>query len=304
MVAIQAISKSFGKIKALDDVSIDIPEKCIFGFVGPDGSGKTTLFRIITTLLIPDKGTVLVDGFDTVRDYKGIRTFIGYMPGRFSLYMDLTVEENLNFYATIFGTTLSENYRFIQSVYSHIEPFKKRLAGHLSGGMKQKLALSCALIHHPRLLVLDEPTTGVDAVSRKEFWELLHELRNTGMTIIVSTPYMDEAGKCDEITLIHRGRMLMMDQPENMIKKYEDSLFAISGHDLYQLTRDLRSYKEGKGAYLFGQSIHFSTKYDLSEKTIVEYLEKKGNKSVHIMKIQPSIEDCFIAAVASPGEGE
>jgi len=298
MVNIQTISKSFGETLALDDISIDIPERCIFGFAGPDGAGKTTLFRIITTLMVPDKGTIMIDGLDTVRDYKRIRGFIGYMPGRFSLYMDLTVEENLNFYATIFGTTISENYHFIRSVYSQIEPFKKRLAGHLSGGMKQKLALSCALIHRPRILVLDEPTTGVDAVSRKEFWELLHELRDTGMTIIVSTPYMDEAGKCDEIALMHKGKLLIIDQPENIVKNYDGLLFAISGHDLYQLTRDLRNYQNGTGAYLFGQSIHFSTGEHIQEKTVVEYLEKNGNKNVDIRQIQPSIEDCFIAAIA------
>jgi ABC-2 type transport system ATP-binding protein len=297
MVNIQTISKSFGETQALDNVTIDIPERSIFGFVGPDGAGKTTLFRIITTLMVPDKGTICIDGLDTVRDYRGIREFIGYMPGRFSLYMDLTVEENLKFYATIYGTT-SENYPFIRSVYSHIEPFKKRLARHLSGGMKQKLALSCALIHRPRILVLDEPTTGVDAVSRKEFWELLHELRDTGMTIIVSTPYMDEAGICDEIALMHKGKILIIDQPENIVKNYDGLLFAISGHDLYQLTRDLRNYRYGTGAYLFGQSIHFSTGEDIQEKTLVEYLEKNGNKNIAIRQIQPSIEDCFIAAIA------
>ena len=298
MVNIQTISKSFGKIQALANVTIDIPERCIFGFVGPDGAGKTTLFRIITTLMVPDKGTVMIDGQDTVREYKGIREFIGYMPGRFSLYLDLTVEENLKFYATIFGTTLSENYPFIRSVYSHIEPFKKRLARHLSGGMKQKLALSCALIHRPRILILDEPTTGVDAVSRKEFWELLDELRDKGMTIIVSTPYMDEAGKCDEIALMHRGKILIINQPENIVKNYDGQLFAVSGHDLYRLTRDLRNYPYGKGAYLFGQSVHFSTGEEIQEKTLVEYLEKNGNKNIDIRHIQPSIEDCFIEAIA------
>jgi ABC-2 type transport system ATP-binding protein len=304
MVTVQSVSKSFGDIMALDDVSINIPEKCIFGFVGPDGAGKTTLFRIITTLMVPDKGTTMIEGLDAVRDYKKIRRFIGYMPGRFSLYMDLTVEENLNFYATIFGTTISENYHFIQRVYSHIEPFKKRLAGHLSGGMKQKLALSCALIHRPGILVLDEPTTGVDAVSRKEFWELLHELREDGMTIIVSTPYMDEAGKCDEIALMHRGKLLMIDQPQNMIKNYEGSLYAISGQNLYQLTGDLRRHPQGAGAYLFGQTIHFSTGKDLTDKMITEYLEKEGNKNIVINKITPSIEDCFIAAIAKTEEGK
>lgn len=298
MINIQSISKSFGETRALDNISIEIPEKCIFGFIGPDGAGKTTLFRLITTLMIPDEGIIQIGGLDSVRDYRTIRRFIGYMPGRFSLYMDLTVEENLNFYATIFGTTLDENYHLIRSVYSHIESFSKRLARHLSGGMKQKLALCCALIHHPRILVLDEPTTGVDAVSRKEFWELLHELRETGITIIVSTPYMDEAGKCDEIVLMHQGQLLIIDQPQNIVRNYNGFLFAVSGSDLYRLVSDLRGYRYGTGAYLFGQTIHFSTGKDIQEKAICEYLKKKGNESIEISRIQPSIEDCFIAEIA------
>ncbi len=299
MVNIKTVSKSFGETVALDNVSIDLPEKSIFGFVGPDGAGKTTLFRLITTLMVPDKGTIEIAGFDTVRDYKRIREFIGYMPGRFSLYMDLTVEENLNFYATIFGTNITDNYHLINRVYAHIEPFRKRLAKHLSGGMKQKLALSCALIHNPRILVLDEPTTGVDAVSRKEFWELLHELRRSGITIIVSTPYMDEAGKCDEIALMHKGQILVNDKPQEIIRNYKGLLFAVSGQDPYRLIKDLRDYRYGAGAYLFGQTIHFSTEEDVHEGAVVEYLEKKGNTNIGIREIQPSVEDCFIAEIAA-----
>ncbi|NJK84996.1 MAG: ABC transporter ATP-binding protein [Bacteroidales bacterium] len=256
MIEIAQLSKSFGAVKALDAVNLDIPDSKIFGFIGADGAGKTTLFRIITSLMLPDTGYVKVNGFDSVNDYKKIRMFIGYMAGRFSLYPDLTVEENISFYATIFGTSLEQNYKVIQSVYSQIEPFKKRPAGKLSGGMKQKLALSCALIHNPEILVLDEPTTGVDAVSRKEFWELLHELKKKGMTIIVSTPYMDEAGQCDEIAFIHKGKILANDAPSNISQHFARFVLAVSAPNPYGLLNHLRSFDHA-GAYLFGQSIHF-----------------------------------------------
>ena len=208
------VLKSFGLTKALENISFSVDEGEIFGFIGPDGAGKTTLFRIITTLLLPEKGTMKVLNMDVVKDYKELRKNIGYMPGRFSLYQDLSVEENLNFYATVFGTTVEENYELIKDIYSHIEPFKKRITGNLSGGMKQKLALSCALIHKPRLLVLDEPTTGVDAVSRSEFWDMLGKLRKYNITIIVSTPYMDEAIRCDKVALIQNGRIMSIDAPQ------------------------------------------------------------------------------------------
>ena len=283
---------------------MNIPERCIFGFAGPDGAGKTTLFRIIATLMIPDEGQILINELETIRNYREIRKFIGYMPGRFSLYADLTVEENLRFYATIFGTTLKENYHLIRDVYSQIEPFRKRLAAKLSGGMKQKLALSCALIHNPKILVLDEPTTGVDAVSRKEFWELLYELRNRGMTIIVSTPYMDEAGICDEIALIHKGRILVINKPEQVITSFRNYLYAVTGNDPYKLTIDLKNFRKGTGtgAYLFGQSVHFSAVEKLPEAVIAEYLEELGNINVLVRLIQPTIEDCFISAIASSDE--
>ncbi len=215
------IAKSFGTTQALNDISFSVNESEIFGFIGPDGAGKTTLFRIITTLLVPDKGNMKVFGMDSYPDYKELRKNIGYMPGRFSLYQDLSVEENLNFYATVFGTTVEENYDLISDIYSHIEPFKKRLAGKLSGGMKQKLALSCALIHKPRLLVLDEPTTGVDAVSRSEFWDMLGRLKEYNITIIVSTPYMDEAIRCDRVALIQDGKILSIDTPQNIQGRFQ-----------------------------------------------------------------------------------
>ncbi|MGB8703450.1 MAG: ABC transporter ATP-binding protein, partial [Gillisia sp.] len=207
-ITLQHIGKSYKQVKALDDISFDVDPGELFGIIGPDGAGKTTLFRILTTLLIPDEGTAGVAGLNVVKDYKAIRRTVGYMPGRFSLYQDLTVEENLNFFATVFGTTLEENYDLIKDIYVQIEPFKNRRAGKLSGGMKQKLALSCALIHKPKVLFLDEPTTGVDPVSRKEFWEMLKHLKKKGITILVSTPYMDEAAQCDRIALIQEGKIL------------------------------------------------------------------------------------------------
>ena len=245
------IAKSFGQTKALDDISFSVNESEIFGFIGPDGAGKTTLFRIITTLLIPDAGKMNVLGMDSVRAYKDLRKNIGYMPGRFSLYQDLSVEENLNFYATVFGTTVEENYDLISDIYSHIEPFKKRLTGQLSGGMKQKLALSCALIHKPRLLVLDEPTTGVDAVSRSEFWDMLAKLREHNITIIVSTPYMDEALRCDRVALIQNGKILTIDTP----KKIRDGFSRKALH--YKVSGEIQTYKntqEGSGG-AYGISI-------------------------------------------------
>jgi ABC-type multidrug transport system ATPase subunit len=229
------ISKCFGKTVALKDISFRINESEIFGFIGPDGAGKTTLFRIITTLLLPDEGSMNVMGFDTVTGFKELRKNIGYMPGRFSLYQDLSVEENLNFYATVFGTTVKENYDLISDIYSHIEPFKKRLAGRLSGGMKQKLALSCALLHKPGLLVLDEPTTGVDAVSRAEFWVMLAKLRKHNITIIVSTPYMDEAMRCDRVALIQAGKILSIDTPQRIKEGFTMKLFSVKAPEKYKL---------------------------------------------------------------------
>lgn len=304
MIEIKELVKSFGNVKAVDNVSLNIPQKTIFGFIGPDGAGKTTIFRIISSLLLPDKGFVRVDGFDPVKEYKEIRKFLGYMAGRFSLYQDLTVEENLKFYATIFGTSIEENYNIIKSVYSQIEPYKKRLAGKLSGGMKQKLALSCALIHNPKILILDEPTTGVDAVSRKEFWELLHELKEHGMTIIVSTPYMDEAAKCDEVALIHKGKILDRDKPEKMISGYSRQLLSINSKDTHKLIYDLRAYDENADAYLFGHDIHFSTNEQTNFDEMKTYLESKGHNDIEIQQIKASIEDIFISSIEMFEQGK
>ena len=218
-ISVQNISKSYKELNAVDAVSFEVNSGELFGLIGPDGAGKTTIFRILTTLLIADEGQATVVDFDVIKDFKAIRNSVGYMPGKFSLYQDLTVEENLTFFATIFGTTIKENYDLIEDIYVQIEPFKNRRAGALSGGMKQKLALCCALIHAPKVLFLDEPTTGVDPVSRKEFWQMLKRLQQKGITILVSTPYMDEAALCDRIALIQKGKVLKIDSPQTIMSK-------------------------------------------------------------------------------------
>jgi ABC-type multidrug transport system ATPase subunit len=293
------ITKSFGATLALNDITFSVNESEIFGFIGPDGSGKTTLFRIITTLLVPDKGNMKVLGMDTTTDYKELRKNIGYMPGRFSLYQDLSVEENLNFYATVFGTTVEENYDLISDIYSHIEPFKKRLAGKLSGGMKQKLALSCALIHKPRLLILDEPTTGVDAVSRSEFWDMLGKLRKYNITIIVSTPYMDEAVRCNRVALIQDGKLLTVDTPQNIRAGFSRKLFTVKSTEKYKLLKTLRKNQEVLTVYPFGDSMHVTLKNDSSEKSLFDYLLREGINDAVIREADAGIEDRFLELMES-----
>jgi len=288
------ITKSFGATLALDDITFSVNESEIFGFIGPDGAGKTTLFRIITTLLVPDKGNMKVLGMDSTTDYKELRKNIGYMPGRFSLYQDLSVEENLNFYATVFGTTVEENYELISDIYSHIEPFKKRLAGKLSGGMKQKLALSCALIHKPRLLILDEPTTGVDAVSRSEFWDMLGKLRKYNITIIVSTPYMDEAVRCNRVALIQDGKLLSVDTPQNIKAGFSRKLFIVKSTEKYKLFKTLRKNQEVLSVFPFGDSMHVTLKNDSSEKSVLDYLMREGLTDAVIHEADAGIEDRFL----------
>lgn len=292
-VEIHNITKSYGDVKALRDVSFYIRQGELFGLIGPDGAGKTTLFRILNTLLLPDQGNATISGLDVVKDFRKIRKITGYMAGRFSLYQDLTVEENLNFYATVFGTTIEENYDLIRDIYAHIEPFKNRRAGKLSGGMKQKLALSCALIHKPEILILDEPTTGVDAVSRKEFWEMLTRLKGHDITILVSTPYMDEAELCDRVALIQNGRLLSVDRPENVIGNYHSNLLAISAADMYRLKKDLEMTEHAGCVHLFGQKLHLSSEKDIREE-LSAYLGKKGHRDLSIETISPTIEDCFL----------
>jgi ABC-2 type transport system ATP-binding protein len=288
------ISKNFETTKALSEISFSVNESEIFGFIGPDGAGKTTLFRIITTLLIPDEGKMNVFGMDCITDYKELRKNIGYMPGRFSLYQDLTVEENLNFYATVFGTTVKENYNLIHDIYSHIEPFKNRPAGKLSGGMKQKLALSCALIHKPKLLVLDEPTTGVDAVSRMEFWNMLGKLRQYNITIIVSTPYMDEAMRCDNVALIQDGKILAIDTPQKIREGFSRKLFTIKSAEKYRLINSLRKYPGTISAYPFGDSVHITFVNDTIDNTFYDYLNNENIGDAVIKEAEAGIEDRFL----------
>jgi ABC-type multidrug transport system ATPase subunit len=267
----------------------------LFGLIGPDGAGKTTLMRILMTLLVQDEGKASMSGLDVVKDYKKIRQIVGYMPGRFSLYQDLTVEENLNFFATVFQTTVAENYDLIRDIYIQIEPFKKRLAGKLSGGMKQKLALSCALIHKPEILVLDEPTTGVDAVSRKEFWEMLKKLQQKGITILVSTPYMDEAMLCNRVALMQKGKVLDIDTPQKLVENYTRHLYAIKSDDMHRLILDLRAYDKTDSAFAFGQYLHVTGKEDEVEAVEFEkYLMDKGHKNLQVLDIPPTIEDVFM----------
>ncbi len=294
-ISLSNISKSYKKVKAVQDISFDVNPGELFGLIGPDGAGKTTIFRILNTLLIPDEGRATVAGFDVVKDYKAIRKAVGYMPGRFSLYQDLTVEENLTFFATIFGTTIEENYDLIEDIYVQIEPFKDRRAGKLSGGMKQKLALSCALIHKPTVLFLDEPTTGVDPVSRKEFWEMLKRLQKKGITILVSTPYMDEAALCDRIALIQGGEILEIDTPEAIVSQFPKTIYNVGADNMYKLIQSLQQYEHVYNVFPFGEFVHYTDKRDSFEMADLQsYLEKEGLTDINIEVTHPNIEDAFM----------
>jgi len=300
VVEIKSIYKSYTKVQALSDINVEVGAGELFGFIGPDGAGKTTLFRMLATLLVPDSGTATVLGYDVVKDYKQIRPQLGYMPGRFSLYQDLSVEENLSFFASVFGTTIEENYDLIAPIYNQLEPFKSRLAGNLSGGMKQKLALSCALIHKPTLLLLDEPTTGVDAVSRKEFWEMLADLKKQNITIIVSTPYMDEAKLCDRVALIQDGETLQIDTPANIVATFSKPLYAVKSSQTYNLLLAIKSFEHTHSIQPFGESLHYT---DLRDKPDLDalktYLANQGIDDVEIKSITPNIEDSFMALMQS-----
>ncbi|MCI2228590.1 ABC transporter ATP-binding protein [Polaribacter sp. MSW13] len=294
-IIISNISKSYKKVNALKNISFDVKSGELFGLIGPDGAGKTTLFRILTTLLIANEGSAKVADFDVVSEYKSIRKSVGYMPGKFSLYQDLTVEENLEFFATIFGTTIDENYDLIKDIYVQIEPFKNRRAGKLSGGMKQKLALCCALIHKPKVLFLDEPTTGVDPVSRKEFWEMLKRLQQKGITILVSTPYMDEAALCDRIALIQDGEILEIDTPQAIVKHYPKQIYNVKANKMYQLINALNDYKYNHSVYPFGEFVHYTdSRMDFNSKDLEVYLESKNLSSIEIEETKPTIEDTFM----------
>jgi ABC-type multidrug transport system ATPase subunit len=295
-VNVQDLWKSYGNkkdaVKALRGVSFDVEQGEIFGIIGPDGAGKTSLFRILTTLLLADSGSASVDGLDVVKDFKSIRRRVGYMPGKFSLYQDLTVAENLQFFATIFNTSIEQNYDLVKDIYSQIEPFKDRRAGKLSGGMKQKLALSCALIHRPTVLFLDEPTTGVDAVSRKEFWEMLKDLKGRGISILVSTPYMDEAGLCDRVALIQNGQLLSVDTPGGVVESFGKTLWAARASKMFSLLNELKAMQEVESCYAFGEYHHVILK-EGSANDLKSQLEKRF-ADLEFKSIEPNIEDCFL----------
>lgn len=294
MFSVSQLSKSYKGIPAIENLSFRVNPNEILGFIGPDGSGKTTLFRILATLLLPDTGDVKYGDMDIIKDFKQIRPLLGYMPGRFSLYPDLSVEENLNFFATIYGTSIAENYELIKDIYVQLEPFRTRPAGKLSGGMKQKLALCCALVHRPQVIILDEPTTGVDAVSRKEFWMLLKKLQQQGVTILVSTPYMDEASLCDRVILMQNGKMLSTETPSGLVANYPEDLYAAVGQNTYTLKNALASLPVCKSVYLSGRRVHFTLEAGYTTDEIAQLLTTRGYHQVNIEKIVPNIEDCFI----------
>ncbi|MBN8698073.1 MAG: ABC transporter ATP-binding protein [Chitinophagales bacterium] len=298
-IAVHKLVKTYGAkketVKALNEISFSTQQGEMFGVIGPDGAGKTSLFRILTTMLLPDGGTATVDGFDVVKDMQQIRNRVGYMPGKFSLYQDLTVEENLEFFASIFNTSIAENYDLVKDIYVQIELFKNRRAGKLSGGMKQKLALCCALIHKPSVLFLDEPTTGVDVVSRKEFWEMLKGLKKQGISILVSTPYMDEAAMCDRVALMQSGRIMTIDTPQHVIEQFGKRLWAVRSGEMYRLLLDLKAYENTLSCHSFGEYHHLVLRNDTgSEAAVLHYLASKGHRQVEIKTASPNIEDCFM----------
>jgi ABC-type multidrug transport system ATPase subunit len=304
-VAVDRVSKNFGSTVALADVSFSVQRAERFGFIGPDGAGKTTLFRILATLMVPDQGRARVLGRDVVSDLWTLRARIGYMPGRFSLYPDLSVDENLRFFASVFGTTIEREYQQIAPIYSQLEPFRDRRAAALSGGMKQKLALCCALVHRPEILFLDEPTTGVDAVSRREFWDLLDTFKQSGMTILVSTPYMDEANRCDRVALMQGGRILAIDTPQAIADSFDRPLFAIRATDRYRALKALREWPHTHSVYPFGETLHYADKRtdvpaDRIATEMLAFLSSHGFDDASVERTAPTVEDSFIARMGAP----
>jgi ABC-2 type transport system ATP-binding protein len=297
-VSVQHLRKTYekGRVLAVDNVSFEVKPGELFGLIGADGAGKSSIFRILTTVLLADSGSATLAGFDVVKDYRQIRNRVGYMPGKFSLYQDLTVQENLEFFATVFGTTIKANMDLIKDIYDQIKPFSQRRAGKLSGGMKQKLALCCALIHKPEVLLLDEPTTGVDAVSRKEFWVMLKKLKSQGITIVVSTPYMDEAKLCERIALIQNGRIMSVDTPANIIRNYPEKLFAVRSDNIYKLLKDFRGHPEIDSCFAFGEFIHITLKDRTASglEMLNRIATENGHRGILIKEIEPGIEDSFI----------
>ncbi len=298
----EGLTRRFGKTTAVDQAFLSLRPGEIFGLIGPDGAGKTTLFRLLLTLLLPDAGAARVLGFDVQRDFREVRRRVGYMPGRFSLYPDLTVEENVRFFASVFGTSLEENYELIKDIYRQIEPFKDRRAAALSGGMKQKLALSCALIHEPELLFLDEPTTGVDAVSRVEFWEMLARLRERGLTILVSTPYMDEASRCDRIALMQNGKLSEANTPKAVAAGFRQPLLAVSASGRVRLAALLRDYPHAASVQPFGETFHYADRRPSADPDDLRaYLSENGVADALVRPIEPTVEDAFIALLSETG---
>ncbi|MGN0224001.1 MAG: ABC transporter ATP-binding protein [Muribaculaceae bacterium] len=294
VIELSGVSKRYGAVKALSDIDLTVAPGELFGLIGPDGAGKSTLMRIITTLLNADSGSATVCGLDVRRDYRQIRRQVGYMPGKFSLYADLTVQENLEFFAALFGVTVEENYRLIEPIFSQIAPFANRRAGKLSGGMKQKLALCCALVHRPTLLVLDEPTTGVDAVSRSEFWQMLATLRAEGITILASTPYMDEALQCSRVALINGGRIMAVDTPSALESRCPTGIYAACADQMWQLLKALRQLPQVRSVYTFGQAHHVVAAPDFDPAAVAAQLVAEGLQNVEITPVKGNIEDLFI----------
>jgi ABC-type multidrug transport system ATPase subunit len=304
-VTVEGLTKRFESVVALDAISLEVDAGELFGFIGPDGAGKTTLFRILVTLIVPDAGRATVLGRDVVTDLWELRRRVGYMPGRFSLYPDLSVEENLHFFASVFGATVEAQYDLIAPIYEQLAPFKDRRAGALSGGMKQKLALCCALVHRPEILFLDEPTTGVDAVSRREFWELLDRLKRTGLTIVVSTPYMDEADRCGRVALIQRGRLLGIDAPDRVAASFGRPLFMVRGEERYRLLLAAREYPNAATVFPFGDVLHYTDRRDgvapaQIARELRDYLAATGFHDATVEETRPTIEDTFMARMGEP----
>ena len=297
MITIDNIWKKYGAVEALKGISFEVQQGQLYGLIGPDGAGKTSLFRILTTLLNPTQGKAIMAGFDTTKDYKEIRKIVGYMPERFSLYLDLTVEENLRFFATVFNTSIEENYHIIKDIYQMLEPFKHRRAGDLSGGMKQKLALSCALIHKPQILLLDEPTTGVDPVSRRDFWDMLKKLQQAGLTTLVSTPFMDDAELCDEVALIQDGEILKIDTPDSIAHTYPHKLWKIVSQNNYRTIKVLDAFPEKISAFSFGNSVHLATNPNISKEVIQTHLKQKDVHLISLEPIKANIEDVFMELI-------
>lgn len=293
-IEVRGLTKRYGNLTALEQITFEVRRGELFGLIGPDGAGKTTLFRLLATLLDPDEGSATVDGFDIVSQYREIRSRVGYMPGRFSLYADLSVAENLDFFAALFGVKVREAYDWIAPIYRQIEPFRKRRAGKLSGGMKQKLALCCALIHRPSVLFLDEPTTGVDAVSRGEFWDMLSDLKQKGISILVSTPYMDEACRCDRIALCNNGHLLGVDTPAGIVARFDEPLYALSGDDMYGLLLEARRAEGVKECYPFGAAHHLVVAEGFDARAFERQLRQRGFGSVTVEPVQAGIEDVFM----------